>query len=163
MSILFGKGTLKERFIWAIKMAFTHGKLLAIYVFSYKTAQCIMTRFFQKESPIISFIAGVIGSQMIIKPSNKEFTSINKQLAYYLASRVIEGIFLKFQKMKIIKEFDAFKFVYVIVWGCVMYLYEKDKSILNRSMTVSMDFIYKESDEDLTCVTQLIPFELPKF
>ena len=64
--------------------------------------------------------------------------------------------------MKIIKEFDAFKFVYVIVWGCVMYLYEKDKSILNRSMTVSMDFIYKESDQDLTSVSQLIPFELPK-
>ena len=55
--------------------------------------------------------------------------------------------------MNLISKVDAFKYVYVIVWGCVMYLYEKDKSILNRSMTVSMDFIYKDSDEDLKSIT----------
>ena len=48
-----------------------------------------------------------------------------------------------------IPEFKAFNYVYVLVWACVMYLFEKDKSILNKSMTVSMDFIYKDSDEDL--------------
>ena len=111
--------------------------------------------------PVFSFIAGLIGSQMIIKPKNKEFTSINRQLAYYLVSRVIEGFYIRLQRLKIIPEFKAFNFVYVLVWSCVMYLFEKDKSILNRSMTVSMDFIYKDSDADLENWRQLIPFELP--
>jgi hypothetical protein len=38
MSILFGKGPLEDRFKWAVNMAYNHGKLLSIYVFSYKTA-----------------------------------------------------------------------------------------------------------------------------
>lgn len=100
---------------------------------------------------------------MIIKPKNKEFTSINRQLAYYLVSRVIEGFYMKLQKMNIIPHFKAFNAVYVLVWACVMYLFEKDKTILNKSMTVSMDFIYKDSDVDLSSLTQLIPFELPEF
>ena len=38
MSILFGKGKIEDRFKWAIKMAFSHGKLLAMFAFTYKTA-----------------------------------------------------------------------------------------------------------------------------
>jgi hypothetical protein len=48
MSILFGKGKLEDRLNWAIKMAFSHGKLLAIFAFTYKTAQCILTKLYGK-------------------------------------------------------------------------------------------------------------------
>ena len=95
MSILFGKGLLKDRFKWAVDMAFSHGKLLAIFAFTYKTTQCLLTHLFKQSSPLISLLAGMVGSQFIIKPKDKEFTSINRQLAYYLVSRVIEGIFNK--------------------------------------------------------------------
>ena len=44
-----------------------------------------------------------------------------------------------------------------------MYLFEKDKSVLNKSMMVSMEFIYKDSDKDLESWTDLIPIELPTF
>ena len=37
MGVLFGKGTLKERFNWALKMAANHGTLLALFAFTYKT------------------------------------------------------------------------------------------------------------------------------
>ena len=38
MSVLFGKGPLMDRLKWAAKMAFSHGKLLALFVCSYKTS-----------------------------------------------------------------------------------------------------------------------------
>ena len=37
MGFLFGKGTLSSRFIWALKMAIRHGKILALFAFTYKT------------------------------------------------------------------------------------------------------------------------------
>ena len=62
MGVLFGKGTLRERFNWAIKMAVSHGHLLATFAFCYKTVQCILTRITRSNSPLVSFIAGMIGS-----------------------------------------------------------------------------------------------------
>jgi peroxisomal membrane protein 4 len=40
----------------------------------------------------------------------------------------------------------AFPVMAVICWAIVMYLFEKDKSCLQESLTSSMDFLYKESD-----------------
>ena len=42
MSFLFGKGSLKSRLLWAFKMAIRHGKILALFAFSYKLTQCIL-------------------------------------------------------------------------------------------------------------------------
>ena len=78
MSILFGKGTLKERLTWAINMAFSHGKLLTLFVFTYKTCQCIINRLIQKNHPFVSFISGFIGAKVILRPENKNFLAINR-------------------------------------------------------------------------------------
>ena len=83
---------------------------------------------------------------MIIRPENKSFESINRQLSYYLSARVLEGLFVLAQKLKKFPEFEAFNMVYLLSWGFVMFLFELDKSILNRSLVASMEFIYKESD-----------------
>ena len=37
MSFIFGKGTLKSRLQWALKMALAHGKILALFALTYKT------------------------------------------------------------------------------------------------------------------------------
>ena len=163
MGVLFGKGTLRERFNWAAKMAANHGTLLALFVFTYKTTQCILTRLFKTNSPLVSLIAGAIGSRMIIKPENREFTSINRQLAYYLFSRVVEGIFLWMKKHGHIPNFEGFPISYLLSWGFVMYLFELDKSILNKSLVASMDFIYKESDKDVKSWKEFIPVDLPQW
>ena len=86
---------------------------------------------------------------------------INRQLSYYLSARVIEGIFVLLQKFKKIPQFEAFNIVYLLSWGFVMYLFELDKKVLNRSLVASMDFIYKESDKDITSWRELIPVDLP--
>ena len=161
MSVLFGKGTIQDRFKWAVKMAFNHGSLLAIYAFTYKTVQCILARLFNRPNALWSFFAGVVGSQFIIKPHNKEFTQVNKQLAYYLFSRVVEGLFVLAKKLKAIPDVKGFNVIYILSWGLVMFLFELDKTILNRSLVASMDFIYKESDKDVESWRDFVPFDLP--
>ena len=42
-----------------------------------------------------------------------------------------------------------------------MYLFELDKSILNKSLVASMDFIYKESDKDVKSWKEFIPVDVP--
>lgn len=48
-------------------------------------------------------------------------------------------------------------------WGLVMYLFELDKTILNKSLTTSMEYIYKDSDNDLKSWRELVPFDIPEF
>ena len=43
----------------------------------------------------------------------------------------------------------------------VMFLFELDKSILNKSLVASMDFIYKEADKDIESWRDLVPFDVP--
>ena len=42
-----------------------------------------------------------------------------------------------------------------------MMIFEWDKTILNKSLVASMDFIYKEADEDLKSWRELVPIDLP--
>ena len=81
-----------------------------------------------------------------------------------MASRVLEGIYVKLHKIfEITPKFDGFKVSYIITWGLVMYLFELDKSILNRTMCISMDFIYKDSDKELESWEELVPVDLSLF
>ena len=48
-------------------------------------------------------------------------------------------------------------------WGLVMYLFELDKTILNKSLVTSMEYIYKDSDKDLKSWRELVPFDIPEF
>ena len=37
MGFIFGSGTVKDRLIWAVRMAIRHGTILAIFAFTYKS------------------------------------------------------------------------------------------------------------------------------
>ena len=54
-----------------------------------------------------------------------------------------------------------FDITYTFTWGCVMYLYELDKNILNGSLVSSMNFLYKNSDKPLESYKELIPIDIP--
>jgi hypothetical protein len=62
ISILFGKGTILDRFKWAFRMAVNHGGLLAIYAFTYKSICCIFRNIFKFQSAFFSFIGGFVGA-----------------------------------------------------------------------------------------------------
>ena len=90
--------------------------------------------------------------------------SINTQVGYYLSSRVVEGIALKLMKEKYIPNVEnGFSMSYTLIWGLVMFLFELDAKILNRSLSSSMVFLYKNSDQPLKNMTDLIPFDMPNF
>ena len=161
MGVLFGKGTMSSRFIWALKMALRHGKILALFAFTYKTVQCILANLRGKADAIHSFIGGVIGSWVLLKMETD--MSINTQVGYYLSARVCEGIVLLLMKRKQLPDVPLFNLTYTIIWGLVMFLFELDAKILNRSLASSMVFLYKNSDEPLRSYKQLIPFDTPKF
>ena len=67
MSFLFGKGTVKEKLIWSLKMAFDHGKILAIFASFYKTTVCIFANLRNKRCPLNSLVAGYLGAQVLLK------------------------------------------------------------------------------------------------
>ena len=79
-----------------------------------------------------------------------------------MISRVLEGL------VKVAREKDyfpkdrtySFSFVSILIWGIVMYLFERDKTQLQPSLTSSMTFLYHDSDSWKT-VWDFIPLEFP--
>ena len=74
----------------------------------------------------------------------------------------MEGIAVSLQKKKIIPETEAFSYVSIIVWGIVMYLFERDKDTLQRSLSSSMTFLYHDSDR-YSGWRDFVPFYVPEF
>ena len=142
MGILFGKGTLKEKLIWAVKMSLKHGFILALFAFCYKSVQCLLTNLRQKNRPWHSFVAGVFGSAMLIYFDTD--MSINRQVGYYLAARVLEGIVLNFMnKLEALPEqAKSFRFVLSVSWAFVMMFFVHNEKLLNRSLASSLHEIY---------------------
>ena len=93
-------------------------------------------------------------------------TGVSHQIVLYLFSRVIIGLAtLLYRK---ISEMNASKWTFVekgycyyllaaVCWGTVMWLFEKDKTILQPSLSHSMQFLYKESD-NVSRWTDMIPY-----
>ena len=159
MSILFGKGPITDRFRWSVRMALSHGKILALFAFTYKLVQCILANLRHKACASHSFVAGVAGSSMLLLLRTE--MSINRQVCYYLAARVLEGVSLKMMKQGLLPDLEAYQKVYSLVWALVMFLFELDKSTLNGSLVSSMNFLYKQSDRPLASVTELVPLGVP--
>ena len=145
MQFIFGNGPVKQRLIWSLKMAFNHGKILAIFAFTYKLIQCLLANLRKKACAVNSLVAGAIGAIVLLNTDTD--MSIHSQIGYYLSARVMEGFWLKLVKEGYLPKQEMFHFTYTLIWGLVMYLFELDKKILNKSLVSSMEFLYKDSDK----------------
>ena len=92
MSTLFGRGTLKERFKWSFQMAFNHGKLLSLFVFTYKTVQSILNRILPSLVVFNSFIAGVLSSRVISSHLLNILTSIEQRVTAFCLQIIIARV-----------------------------------------------------------------------
>ena len=147
MGMLFGRGSTEERIKWAGKMAFSHGLFLSLLVSSYKVVQCLLVRILKTNSKLLSLVAAFVSARVVLaKKWTLQMESIMRQYTYYIVPRVIEAVFVHLKKRNGVNNFEGFPITYIIVWGRVMFLFELDKSLLNRSIVSSMDFIYKDSD-----------------
>ena len=158
MSLIFRDGSLLSKAEWAVKMATNHGGLLAIFVFFYKGLSCIFKNAFQTKSSVCNFAAAFISCYIQMMNNTRQFNAINRQLCYYLLSRSTEGVYNKLIQKSMLAKTEVFPFVYVLTWGMVMFLFELDRSKLNRSMIESMMFIYKDSDADVESWHDLVPY-----
>jgi len=57
---------------------------------------------------------------------------------------------------------STFSYISVLIWGMVMYLFERDKSTLQGSLHSSMTFLYHDSDRTTRGWRDFVPIELPQ-
>lgn len=158
MAILFGKGTLHKRLRTILKNTSKHSLYLGMYVFTYKTAQCFLNRALSYKQSLHSLFAGALGGFFIF---SKE-TSINSQITLYLLSRIITAGTTLLYRTKTLPQApflanNSFVILTSLSWAIVMYLFEKDPSVLQSSLAASMQYLYNDTDK-WTTLTDFIPF-----
>ena len=75
-----------------------------------------------------------------------------------MLSRSTEGVYNKLIQGSALAKIEVFPYIYVLTWGMVMFLFELDRSKLNKSMIESMMFIYKDSDADVESWHDLVSY-----
>lgn len=157
MTILFKKGTLKEKITNILELTFEHGKTLGFFAFCFKSMMCILKRIKFIPNNLRILVSG--GTFGFLVFGNK--TNVNYQIILYILSRVIVGSAQNFAEKGFLPNITVYPFLAGIVWSLVMFLFEDDPTILQNSLASSMQFLYKESDKDLEKWTDLIPLEVP--
>ena len=80
---------------------------------------------------------------------------------FYLFSRVCEGVIESLRKKDAFPKKEAFSYMSVLIWGIVMYLFERDKTVLQSSLSSSMTFLYHDSERWDRGWRDFVPFEFP--
>ncbi len=157
MTFLFRKGPIREKLKSIFQLTWQHARNLGCYVFLYKSIVYILTKLRGKSSKYHAFIGGVIAGYIIFR--NK--TSVNYQIVLYLFSRIIMGGAENLVKKKKLPDISMFPALAAICWGMVMFLFEDDSSSLQSSLTSSMEFIYRDS-ENWKSWADFVPFHIPR-
>ena len=66
------------------------------------------------------------------------------------------------KEKKVLPNRGSFGFMSVLIWGIVMYLFERDKTQLQPSLSSSMTFLYHESDKTNRGWRDFVPVEFPQ-
>lgn len=159
MTILFKKGSLRDKLANILELTFEHGKTLGFFAFSFKSFLCILRRIHAIPEKLRIMISG--GTFGFLVFGNK--TSVNYQIILYLLSRVIAGAADHFAKKGYLPNRNVYPLLAAVCWGLVMFLFEDDPSNLQNSLASSMQFLYKESDKDYEKWTDFLPLEVPGF
>lgn len=170
MTLLF-KDINRHNIKQIVKMTMEHALNLGKFVFLYKSAVILMEKLYKKTT-LNNFIAGTLCSYLVWR----EKTPVSYQIALYLFSRIIVGLVdMLYRKLTephaaghhhAEQHFEK-KIVYPIfvslIWGITLWIFEVDKSSLQASLTSSLEFLYKKSDEPLRNWREMVPFYIPSF
>ena len=157
ISILFMKGSLRDKIKRIVKLTLEHGLRIGVFVLVYKTVLTVLKRVRGKQVPFHSFISGAIGAVALNYGGE---TAINQQITFYILSRVVIAGIKIMQEKGFLSGLNPNRWLSVVGWGFVMLLFFKDKKSLQPSLQQSMDFLYDESDT-VKCWTELLPFPVP--
>ncbi|ORX57024.1 peroxisomal membrane protein 4 [Hesseltinella vesiculosa] len=144
MTFLFKSGPLPDKIRGIFKATKQHARNLGTFAFIYKTLLYLQKKLNgDKQADYHSFVAGLIGGYYVFGENN----NINQQIVLYLFSRVVMALVKLPVKRQVI---DAPQHTYpvfaAVVWGLVMWLFNKEGDTLQPSLRASMVYIYKDSD-----------------
>ncbi|ORZ20441.1 Tim17/Tim22/Tim23/Pmp24 family-domain-containing protein [Absidia repens] len=144
MTFLFKSGPLKDKIRGVFRATKQHAKNLGTFATIYKTLMYIQKKLNgEKEAGHHAFIAGLVGGYYVFGENN----NINQQIVLYLFSRVVMALVKLPVKREIV---DAPQHTYpifaAVIWGAVMWLFNKEGDTLQPSLRASMQYIYKDSD-----------------
>ncbi|KAJ3068432.1 peroxisomal membrane protein 4 [Rhizoclosmatium globosum] len=143
MQVLFGTGTIEQKFKRITEATIQHSRNLAFFVTIYKTLMVLQRRIKGREDSADSFIAGLIGGYFIFGDDN----NINQQINMYLLSRITFGIAKMAVKRGIVPEPPhSFPIFAATVWGIVMWQFRHERDVLQSSLQSSMQFLYNDSE-----------------
>lgn len=163
MTILF-KDVNKHNLKQIVKMTLEHAKNLGKFVFLYKLT-CILLEKVLGKTSFNNFLSGFIWGYFVWGHK----TPVNYQIVLYLFSRImmalVEMIYYKAKGLSDTKSTKTTRRYYhiftALIWGIVMWIFEVKKSALQASLASSMEFLYKDSDEELRDWRELVPFYVP--
>ncbi len=133
-----------------LAMALEHGRNLGLFVLAYKTGYKTLNYLWGMRA-LNHFLSGLLFGTLIFGKK----TGVNNQIVLYLFSRVIIGLAtmayrylskVSFGKFFLVEKGYTYYLMAAVCWGTVMWLFEKDKNLLQTSLSHSMEFLYKESD-----------------
>lgn len=156
-ALVFMNGSITEKLKKVISLTLEHSVKLGIYVGFYKFLVLLLQKKTQSISKIHYFLAGIASGFIVYRQGE---SAINQQMILYLVSRDIIGTAKNLQDKGVFPRMKFFSMLAAISWGLVMLLYEDNKDNLQRSLSVSMDFLYQDS-EVITDWTEFVPFYIP--
>lgn len=165
MALLFSKEPYLKRIQRIIHNTLEHGKRLGLFVFIYKSLVCVLNRTRKSNFPGHYFIAGSIASLMVWCDES----NISTQITLYLLPRVLAAfvkiLYLKSGYKSNFFENNGIFMINVVFMGLSMSLFDYDKTVLQPSMTSTLNTLYIDSNRWkgwIECLTgSLISFKKP--
>lgn len=180
MTFLFKEGSLYNKINHILSLTYEHSKTLGLYVFLYKSICCLFRKIFKSDFDLIPFIAGIIASYFMWRRK----TPVTTQIMLYLLSRNLLTINTFFSHIfnKIFDRYPIIKYIFnyksnindsnsdntgfaitsVLVWGFVMYFFERYPNRVHSSLYSSMDYLYNNSNITNSW-KDYIPLYMPEF
>lgn len=162
MTMLFRDGPLRDKLEGIAKLTWEHSKNLGSFVLLYKTITYTLGKLEATRQGRASVatgkpgqamtgwhaaLAGAIGGWFVWG----RYSSVNYQIVLYLLSRVTVAAF-HVAAARGWKPFSSFEFKQTYpflaagTWAFVMWLFERERHSLHKSLAASMDFLYHGSN-----------------
>ena len=157
MALLFAPPAPLRRQLAAILQAtLAHNRFLMLYVSCFKGLRLGLDSLSPRPAAN-AFLLGLLLGYL----QNRRKTPLKYQVILYLMSRNLVGALNIMMHRQVLPKVDYYPVLSAMVWGLVMYLFEKDQQCLQPSLLSSMKFLYKDSDLPLAHWSQLLPLEPP--
>lgn len=164
MTFLFKSGSFQDKMKTVLRLTREHAGRLACYVALYKSILLLIRKATMASTGMGTksdwrvFVAGALSGYVVFGTRED---SVNSQIVYYLISRVLIGGLKHIYKTNatlqasinsISKKFAIGSTSFhawqaMLAWGMVMWLWESDADVLQRTLKQSMDYLYREDGE----------------